>query len=149
MPERSVRSILRRRRLAGRLVSTKPDATVCEAAKRMAENCCGSVLVMEDDERTVGIFTERDLLTRVVAKGLDPSRTRVREVMTADLETIDADAPVSAAIRRMDEGCFRHLPVVEGGRILGVISARDIPVLDMGRMAAELDERHRLAERIW
>ena len=69
--------------------------------------------------------------------------------MTADPETIRGDKPVEEAIRRMDEGGFRHLPVVDGGRVLGVVSVRDIPVLEMGRMAKELDGRHRLAERIW
>ena len=148
MPERRVRSILRRRRFCPDLVSIRPDETVCAAAKRMAENRCGSVLVMEDD-RMLGIFTERDLLVRVVAKGQDPSKTKVREVMTADPETIEAEEPLATAIRRMDEGAFRHLPVVEGERVLGVISTRDIPVLEFGHMAAELDERHRLAERLW
>jgi CBS domain-containing protein len=149
MPERPVRSVLRRRRLGPALVSARPDETVRAAAERMAENACGSVLVMEGGERMVGIFTERDLLVRVVAAGKDPARTPVREVMTADPETIDAGEPLTEAIRRMDEGAFRHLPVVDGGEVLGVLSVRDIPVADMGRMARELDERHRLAERIW
>ncbi len=148
MPERRVRSILRRRRFCPDLVSARPDETVRAAAARMAENRCGSILVMED-ERMLGIFTERDLLVRVVAKGQDPARTKLHEVMTADPETIDAEEPLTTAIRRMDEGAFRHLPVVEGERVLGVISTRDIPVLELGHMAQELDERHRLAERIW
>jgi CBS domain-containing protein len=114
----------------------------------MAENCCGSVLVMQG-ERLLGIFTERDLLVRVVAADLDPMATRLDEVMTKDVETIGAEEPVREAIRRMDEGCFRHLPVVLGGRVLGVLSSRDIPVLELGRMAEELERRHRLAERIW
>ena len=148
MRERPVRSILRRRRLGPALVTAGPDETVCAAAKRMAENCCGSILVMEEG-RMAGIFTERDVMVRVVAAGLDPAKAKLREVMTADPDTIGAGEPVTEAVRRMDEGAYRHLPVVDGGEVVGVLSIRDIPVLELGRMAAELDERHRLAERIW
>jgi CBS domain-containing protein len=143
MPERSVRSILRRRRLGPAIVTAHPDETVREAAARMAQNCRASILVVEDD-RVLGIFTERDVLVRVVGAGRDPARTRLREVMT-----IGADEPVAEAVRRMDEGSIRHLPVVEGSRVLGVLSSRDIPILALGHMADELHERHRLAERAW
>jgi CBS domain-containing protein len=88
-------------------------------------------------------------MVRVVAAGLDPAKTKLREVMTADPETIEADEPVAVAVRRMDEGAYRHLPVTDAGEVVGVLSIRDIPILELGRMAAELDERHRLAERIW
>jgi CBS domain-containing protein len=148
MPERSVRSILRRRRLGPAIVAARPDETVREAAVRMAQNCRASVLVVEDD-RVLGLFTERDVLVRVVGAGRDPAATRLREVMTADPETIGADEPVAEAVRRMDEGGVRHLPVVDGGQVLGVLSTRDIPVLELGRLAEELHERHRLAERAW
>jgi CBS domain-containing protein len=147
MPERSVRSILRRR-LGPAIVTAHPDETVREAAARMAQNCRASILVVEDD-RVLGIFTERDVLARVVGAGRDPATTRLREVMTTDLETIGADEPVAEAVRRMDEGSIRHLPVVEGSRVLGVLSSRDIPILALGHMADELHERHRLAERAW
>ena len=148
MPGRPVRAILHRRRSGPDLVSARPDETVCAAAKRMAEQGCGSILVTEH-ERLLGIFTERDLLVRVAAASLDLAATTLREVMTADPETIDAEEPVEEAVRRMDEGAFRHLVVVSGGRVLGVVSTRDIPALTMGRMAKELDQRHRLAERVW
>jgi CBS domain-containing protein len=148
MPERSVRSILRRRRLGPAIVTAHPDETVREAAVRMAQNCRAGVLIVEDD-RVLGIFTERDILVRVVGAGRDPATTRLREVMTTDLETIGADEPIAEAVRRMDEGSIRHLPVVEGSQVLGVLSSRDIPILALGRMAEELHERHRLAERAW
>jgi CBS domain-containing protein len=148
MRKRPVRSILRRRRLGPELVAARAEETVCDAAKRMAENKCGSILIM-DRERLLGIFTERDLLVRVVATGRNPAETRLADVMTTDLETIDGDDSIEEAIRRMDEGAFRHLPVVDSERVLGVLSARDIPILELGSMAKELDERHRLAERIW
>jgi len=112
-----------------------------------AENC-GSVLVM-DGRRLVGIFTERDLLVRVVAAGLEPTATRIGKVMTLDPDTIDAAAPIIEAIRRMDEFCYRHLPVVERGRVVGIVSWRDLPYEDRAVMQPELDQRHALAERMW
>ncbi len=148
MPERSVRSILHRCRFGPDRIGLRPDETVRGAVEHMAENGCGSVLVMEG-QSLLGIFTERDLLVRVVAAGLDPARTPVREVMTTDPGTIGAEEPVEEAIRRMNEGSVRHLPVIDGDRVLGVLSTRDIPALAMGRMAEELDQRHRTAERAW
>jgi CBS domain-containing protein len=148
MPGRSVSSILHRRRSGPDLVSARPDETVCNAAKCMAENGCGSILIIEE-ERLLGIFTERDLLVRVAAVGLDLKTTKLRDVMTTDPEFIGAEEPVEEAVRRMDEGAFRHLVVIDSERVLGVISTRDIPALTMGRMAKELDQRHRLTERAW
>jgi CBS domain-containing protein len=148
MPGRPVRAILHRHRSGPDLVSARPEETVCVAAKRMAEQGCGSILIVAG-ARLLGIFTERDLLVRVAAAGLDLATTKLRDVMTADPETIGAEEPVEDAVRRMDAGGFRHLVVVDGGRVLGVVSTRDIPALTTGRMAKELDQRHRLAERVW
>src|SRR4051794_26737922 len=99
MPERPVRSVLGRCRLGPVLVAAGPDATVRDAARRMAETCRGNLLVVEDG-RVLGLFTERDLLDRVVAAGRDPAGTRLREVMTTEPATIGADAPVREAILR-------------------------------------------------
>jgi CBS domain-containing protein len=125
-----------------------PEDTVGAAAARMAEHYCGSILVCAGAELR-GIFTERDVLARVVAAGRDPARTRLEEVMTPDPKTIEGSAPVAEAVRRMDEGCCRHLPVLEGDRVLGVISWRDVPLEIVDRLHPELDRRHALAERIW
>jgi CBS domain-containing protein len=130
------------------LTIVAPTTTIADAATMMSTSQVGSALVL-DGERLLGIFTERDLLVRIVAAGLDPARTSVCEVMTTDPETIDAEELVDQAIRRMDEDDLRHLVVVDGGRVLGVLSTRDIPALAQGRMAKEIDERHRQAERIW
>jgi CBS domain-containing protein len=144
MATRCVREITNRDQpLVGR-----PDDTVQAAAARMAERCCGSILVCDGD-RLRGIFTERDLLARVVAAGCDPARTRLAEVMTPDPETIEGAEPVIEAVRRMDEGCYRHLPVLEGGRVLGVVSLRDVPFEVLARVHPELEQRHALAERLW
>ncbi len=144
MPERPVREILSR----DTLVAGPPEMTVRDAAKRMAEHVCGSILVL-DGETLVGIFTERDLLVRVIAGDRDPDRTTLAEVMTRRPDTIEAGAPVKEAIRRMDEFCYKHLPVVEAGRVIGVIAVEDIPIAELVGMSDELEERHKLAERMW
>ena len=122
--------------------------TVHAAAVRMAEACCSSILICDGD-RLCGIFTERDLLVRVVAAGLEPGSTKLAAVMTADPDTIEAAAPVIDAIRRMDECNYRHMPVLERGRLLGVISWRDLPYEDRAVTQPELEQRHALAERMW
>jgi CBS domain-containing protein len=129
-------------------VRCAPDDTVREACRRMAEARCGHVLVCDGD-RLVGVFTERDLVTRVVAPGHDPDTLAVRHAMTINPVTIAADAPIREAIRVMDEGSFRCLPVLDGGRLVGVLTARDLPYEEVGRMARELEEEHLFAERLW
>lgn len=143
MPLRPVREIM-----SEATVRCAPGESVREACRRMAANCCGHVLVCDGD-RLVGIFTERDLLTRVVAAGHDPARFPVEKAMTPNPVTIGADAPIREAIRVMDEGSFRCLPVVEGGRLVGVLTARDLPYEEVGRMARELEQEHIIAERLW
>lgn len=125
-----------------------PGDTAATAAARMTEEACGSILVCEG-ERLVGIFTERDLMTRVVGKGLDPKGTRLREVMTPDPDWIESTKTARDALRQMDEIGYRHLPVLEQGRVLGVISRRDIPIETVFVMQPELEMRHALAERMW
>ena len=124
------------------------DETVRAVVVRMAEACCSSILLCEGEELR-GIFTERDLLTRVVAAGLDPATTPVGRVMTRDPDRIEATATVIEAIRRMDEFHYRHLPVIESGKVLGVVALRDLPFDDLIGMQPELDQRHALAERMW
>jgi CBS domain-containing protein len=144
MAMRPVREIITRDQpLVGRT-----EDTVQTAAAAMAEHCCASILVCDDDQLR-GIFTERDLLVRVVAAGRDPARTKLGAVMTPEPDTVEASEPVVEAVRRMDECCYRHLPVREGQHILGVISLRDVPAEVLVRLQPELDQRHALAERIW
>src|SRR4051794_19388881 len=119
MARRPVREIIARDQpLVGRV-----DDTVQTAAEEMAEHCCGSILVC-DGGKLRGIFTEGDLLVRVVAVGRDPASTTLNEVMTPDPDTIEGSEPVVEAVRRMDECGYRHLPVVKGNRLLGVIALR-------------------------
>jgi CBS domain-containing protein len=101
------------------------SATVHEAARLMAARNIGSVLVTARDGRLEGILTERDVLCRVVAPGCDPDHTRLHEVMTTNPDTIGPSAPAIEALRRMRDGGYRHLPVVDGGRLVGIVSRRD------------------------
>jgi hypothetical protein len=142
---RPVRAVVKRRCS----VVAQPGETVQAAAARMAAEACGSVLVCDGD-RLRGVFTERDLVTRVVGRGLDPSRTRLAEVMTRDPERIEGAATVREALRRMDGFAHPHhpLPVVEDGRALGVLSPHDLPLEALAEMLPELERRRALAERM-
>ncbi|MGH7411329.1 MAG: CBS domain-containing protein [Candidatus Methylomirabilis sp.] len=102
-----------------------PALTVRQAAQYMSTKGIGAVPVLEKG-RLVGIFTERDLLTRVVAYGLDPATTLVEEVMTKELVVADADDHYEAALEKMKDCNCRHLPVVEKDRLVGVVSMRDL-----------------------
>lgn len=107
------------------LATLEPSATVVEAARMMAYLRIGALMVVEDG-RLVGIFSERDALTRVVAKEKDPATTLVSEVMTPDPITIAPETTVQRALDIMAEKGFRHLPVVEDDRIVAIVSIRDL-----------------------
>lgn len=143
MPDRPVRDFLAR----DVLLQASPEESARDAAIGMAAHHCGAVLVCRDDT-LIGIFTERDLIARVVAVGRDLD-TPLLEVMTANPDTIAADAPIIAAIRQMSEFGYRHLPVVENERVMGLLSLRDLPVAELALAQPELEAREALAERIW
>ena len=122
MSERTVLQSLSRRHV----LSLLPQATVRDAACAMTRANCGSVLVIDGAGPMLGILTERDLMTRVLAKGLDADATPVTQVMTRNPRCVGPGTKVADAVLIMIERGFRHLPVVgEGGRVLGVFSARD------------------------
>jgi CBS domain-containing protein len=106
------------------VLSVAPEDTLGEAAEQMAEASVGSAVVL-DHGRLVGILTERDLM-RAVAGRVHASEARVREWMTADPVTVDGTTSAAEAARIMLEHGFRHLPVVEEGRTLGIVSLRDV-----------------------
>jgi CBS domain-containing protein len=126
-------------------VTVAPDLTVVEAARLMREHRIGALLVVEED-RLAGIFTERDALFRVVAEGRDPAATRVSDVMTVNPRTITPDRPFGHALHLMHEGEFRHVPVVENGRPLGMVSARDALGPDLREFVRDLDTRSHIGE---
>lgn len=108
------------------IVSLPPDATVAEAIRVMAEKNMGSAMIVQDD-KLVGIFTERDLLLKISAKGLDPSKVRLSEVMTPNPVTAKPDWTAAEALEVMAYYGFRHLPVVDDhGRVVGIVSIKDV-----------------------
>jgi CBS domain-containing protein len=106
-------------------VTLPPTATVDEAVGTMLERNIGAVLIVEDGGRVAGIFSERDLLDKAV--GLDGYGARpVREFMTPDPVTVRPTDSLAFALHKMDGGSYRHLPVLDGGRAVGMISVRDM-----------------------
>jgi CBS domain-containing protein len=122
MPERTVLQSMSQRHV----VSLGPSASVHDAACTMTKANCGSVLIIDNAGTMQGIVTERDLMTRVLAKGLDPNATTVAQVMTRNPQCISPEVKVADAVLIMIERGFRHLPIVDADkRVLGVFSARD------------------------
>jgi CBS domain-containing protein len=107
-------------------VLTLPSsATVMEAAEKMSEHLIGSIVVVDGDALT-GIFTERDLLNRVVAKGLDAKKTRLAEVMSKHVTTVSIQQSVESCYQQMQESKCRHIPLVDGKKLVGVVTMRNI-----------------------
>src|SRR5574337_1268093 len=142
MAHRMIRDVI-----AGQTITTA-DAkmTVLAAAQAMAAAQIGSVLIVDSKGALEGIFTERDALVRVLAKGLDPARTTLAEVMTSKIQTIPPDRPLGHALHMMFEGGFRHVPVVENGKPVGMISARDALGGEMVEFEHELHQRDDITE---
>jgi len=118
----TVRQILRRK---PDVYAVRPDDTVYHALQLMAEKNIGAVLVMSGDEIN-GVFSERDYARRVVLHGHTSRDTAVGSLMTADVVSIDPTATVDACMALMTDKRIRHLPVVEGGRVVGVVSIGDV-----------------------
>ncbi|MFZ1908252.1 MAG: CBS domain-containing protein [Burkholderiales bacterium] len=115
-----IRNVMERKRL----VMAAPDTSVSAAAQLMAANRVGAVMVVEG-KRLVGIFTERDAVFRVVAQQRDPQTTRLAEVMTPAPLTVAPQESFGYALILMHENGFRHVPVVENGEPVGMVSARN------------------------
>ena len=141
MPNRTLHTIVRNRPL----VIANPHMTVLEAAKAMKAKGIGSVLVERDGE-LAGIFTERDLMNKVVAAGLDVSTTILDQVMTRDVMGLESDKPLSHALHLMHQHGFRHVPVLEKGRPIGMVSSRDALGLEWEQFVREVKIANDIAE---
>lgn len=141
MPQRSIRRIIENQRV----LTAPANTTVLEAAELMKRNRFGALLVV-DNGRLVGIFTERDALFRVLAEKRDPASTTLAEVMTPRPRTITPERPFGHALHLMYEGGFRHVPVLERGRPVGMVSARDALGPELREFAAELQAREHIGE---
>jgi CBS domain-containing protein len=109
----------------GRILHLSPAATVYEAIRMMGEHNVGALLVMEDG-RLVGIVSERDYARKVILKGKKSSETTVREIMTEKVRTVESNRSILECMQLMTENHFRHLPVMEDGKLAGVISIGDV-----------------------
>jgi len=123
-----------------RMLTALPQATVRQAALLMAGNNTGAVLVVEN-EALRGIFTERDVVFRVIAQGLDIDSTPLAAVMTATPVTVEPERTYGHALQMMYERGFRHLPVVENGKLLGLVSARHALDPEMEEFVCEAQRR--------
>lgn len=125
-------------------VTLQSSATVKQACCAMRDRRVGAVLVVDDKGSLRGIFTGRDAVGRVLAAGLSAAKTRLRTVMTTDPVTMTPDKTAIDALRLMWDGGFRHIPLVENGKLMGIVSRGDFKSHEQER----LEEERRLWERI-
>ena len=117
------------------VVATHPQATIRHVSETMVTEQRGAAVVLDDEGRLVGIISERDIVGRVVAKGCDPNTTLVSEVMTRGVRTITENVTIRKALELMQQGRFRHLPLVDSsGLVVGMLSLRAL----MGQRIGEL-----------
>ena len=138
MFDQTVKTVMQRRKI----LKAPPGTSVDKAARLMAAKNVGAVMVV-DAEQLVGIFTERDLVCRVVARGLDTGTTTLGEVMTPGPCTIAPDRPFGAALVLMHEKGFRHLPVVDRGKVVGIVSSRSALDPELEEFVSEAQRRKR------
>jgi len=125
-------------------VTLQPNATVREACQCMRDRRVGAILVTEADQRLLGIFTGRDAVHRVLADGKSAATTKLDEVMTRDPTTIPPGKTAIEALRLMQDGRYRHVPIVDGDKVVGIVSRYDFSGIELDR----LDEETSLWERI-
>jgi signal-transduction protein with cAMP-binding, CBS, and nucleotidyltransferase domain len=120
------------------LLTLDEAASVLEAAQAMSAKKVGAVIVTRDGGRLAGIFTERDLMSRVVVALRNPETVLLREVMTRDVFSVDLDAEVKDVRTELQVRHIRHLPIVADGRIVGILSLRDLLRADIDAMSIEV-----------
>lgn len=118
------------------IVATE-DQSITEAARLMAAHNVGAVPVVREGD-LIGVFSERDIMNRVVAAGLDPQKTRVRDVMSNEVRAVGPQETLDDCMVLMKKYGIRHLPIVEANRLVGVISLRDILLHEVDEMDGEV-----------
>ena len=109
-----------------KVLTVTQDETVLATVKKMHAQRVGSVLVLDKEQHVAGIFTERDVMNEVVALEKDPSKTLISEVMTKDPQTLSSEMPILTAFELLHGSSFRHVPVVDDSKLVGVLSVRDL-----------------------
>ena len=130
-----------------KLLTAPPETTVSKAAALMSGRNVGAIVVIEE-EQLVGIFTERDVVFRVVAQGRDVLTTRIAEVMTKSPLTVEPNKTFGHALLMMHENGFRHVPVVENGKPIGIVSARNALDPDMEEFVVESQRRKHIRDTL-
>lgn len=133
-----VRQILRSKG-NDKVLTIRPEATVAEAARLLSERRIGCLVVSRDGERLDGVISERDIVREMGARGVGCFEERVAEMMTADVVTCACDDMADDVLARMTQGRFRHLPVMENGRMIGLISIGDVVKARLSELAMEKD----------
>lgn len=141
MAQRTIRTIIDEQDL----LTAPANTTVSEAARLMKQRGVGAIMVVEDG-KLAGVFTERDAVCRVLSEGRDGTATPLSEVMTRNPRTIRPDDSFVLALQMMHEGKFRHVPVVEDGRPIGMVSARDALGPELEAFVYELLRQEQIGE---
>jgi len=122
-----------------RVIAISEDAFVTEALEKMHDERVGSLVVL-DEGALVGIVTERDYAHKIVLKARSPESTKISEIMSSKVVTVDGDRSIDSCLALMTENRIRHLPVLEGGAVVGVLSIRDLTAAVVDSMTAELTQ---------
>jgi len=136
MTRRIVPDIIKDQKFLG--ISSSVSAR--EAAKLMSKHKFGALMVVKDDQLE-GIISERDISNKIVAQGRDPDKTKVSQIMTKKPETVSPDDTAIKALERMHERGFRHLPVLDGETIIGIVSIRDLYAAAKDQLEDDLKDR--------
>ncbi|MFN3740083.1 MAG: CBS domain-containing protein [Thermodesulfovibrionales bacterium] len=139
----TIRELLKNK--GAELIGVHPDTTISNAIEKMAERNIGALLIVDDVGKPVGLFTERDALKAMVKSGMNLGTSKVEEFMTVDLVVIKPEDDLNTALSIMNKLKIRHLPVVEKGRVIGIISIRDVANALVGKLESEV---HYLKEYI-
>ena len=123
------------------IFSIEKDKTVAEAARFMTEKKIGALPVVERNQ-LVGIFSERDVITRVIAKGLDPAATTINEVMTTNIVVANTEEGYESCLKKMQLAHCRHMPIVSGEQLVGFVSLRDLLMIDLDEKERNLEYLH-------
>ncbi|MBS3734932.1 MAG: CBS domain-containing protein [Phycisphaerae bacterium] len=132
----------------GRVLTVEDDAPVSSAARIMKHHDVGSLVVVDASGGIVGILTERDILGKIVAAALDAGNTPVRRVMTTNVIACSLDTPITKAQQIMANKSIRHLPIIENGELLGMLSSRDILAHQLSSTRAVLRRQSRMLQQL-
>lgn len=135
-------------RSGSRVLTIEPEAKAAAAAREMREHHIGCLMVVNTQGQIIGVLGERDIVTRVVAKGLDPADIHVRDVMTRSVRFVDRETTIEEAGRIMARANVRHLPIVEGGVPVGMISSRDVLLHQLATANAKARKGRRVLQEL-